>query len=339
MTSSYRRRAERLMLSCMGLALFACAGPAIPRPSNTRPASVTAVPLEGFVTADDGVRLFYRQVGSGPQTVIVPASLFLYRDFSALASGRRMIFYDMRGRGRSDRVADSTHIAIEWDVRDLETIRRHFGAEQFAPIGWSYLGLMVMIYAADHPDRVDRVVQIGPISRAYGTRYPRELTADDLPPIPDLAANVELDLLRRSEIATQNPMAYCRREHELFRASLVGDARLADKVPDVCEYENEWPANFRRHMQNLFVGSIVPLDMRWTSFAKVAMPVLTIHGTHDRNAPYGSGREWVSHLPNARLLTVPGAGHMVWIDQPTLVLGAIDQFLKGGWPRDARPVE
>jgi pimeloyl-ACP methyl ester carboxylesterase len=323
----------------MALAVFACAGPPIPRPSNTRPQPVAAAPIEGFVTAEDGVRLFYREVGSGTQTVIVPASLFLYRDLSALAPGRRMIFYDMRGRGRSDRVADSTHITIQWDVRDLEAVRKHFAAERFTPIGWSYLGLMVMMYAADHPDRVDRVVQIGPISRKYGTKYLRDLTADDLPPIPDSAGNAELDRLRASQIATQNPMAYCRREHEIFRAGLVGDARLAVKVPDVCEYENEWPAAFRRHMQTLFVGSIAPLDMTWTSFAKVAVPVLTIHGTHDRNAPYGSGVEWDSHLPNARLLTVPGAGHMVWIDKPALVLGAIDQFLNGEWPRDARSVE
>src|SRR6266540_1626623 len=306
MTSRHRRRAELVMLSATCLALFACAGPAIPRPSNTRPQSPGVAPVEGFVTADDGLRLFYRQVGSGAQTVIVPASLFLYRDLSALASGRRMIFYDMRGRGRSDRVADSTHITIQWDVRDLETVRRHFGVERFAPIGWSYLGLMVTMYAADHPDRVERVAEIG--------------------------------LLRQSEIATQNPMAHCRRELELTRAALVGDPRLADKVPDVCEYENEWPANFGRHMQNQFVGSIVPLDIPWTTFAKITMPVLTIHGTHDRNAPYGSGREWVSHLPNARLLTVPGAAHMPWIDQPALVFGALDRFLKGDWPPEARPV-
>jgi pimeloyl-ACP methyl ester carboxylesterase len=297
---------------------------------------VIAAPVEGFIRADDGVRLFYRQVGNGPQTVIVPASLFLYRDLSVLASGRRMIFYDMRGRGRSEHVADSTHVTIQWDVHDLEAVRRHFGAEKFTPIGWSYLGLMVMIYAAEHPDRVERVVQIGPVSRKYGTKYPRELTADDLPPIPDSAGSAEIERLRRSEFATRNPIAECRRELELTRAGLVGDPDLADKVSDVCEYENEWPANFGRHMRIQFVGSIVPLDIPWETFAKVAMPVLTIHGTHDRNAPYGAGREWVSHLPNARLLTVPGAGHMAWIDQPALVFGAIDQFLKGEWPRDAQ---
>jgi proline iminopeptidase len=277
-------------------------------------------------------------VGSGAQSVIVPASLFLFRDLSKLASGRRMIFYDMRGRGRSDRVADSTHISIQWDVRDLETVRKHFGVESFTPIGWSYLGLMVMMYAAEHPEHVERVVQIGPVSRKFRTEYPRDLTASDLPPIPDSAGRAEIDRLRKSEIATQNPMQHCRREFELTRAGLVGEARLADKVPDVCEYANEWPANFGRHIRFQFVGSIVNLDIPWSTLAKVAMPVLTIHGTHDRNAPYGAGREWVSRLPNARLLTVRGAAHMPWIDQPTVVFGAINQFLKGEWPLNAESV-
>ena len=145
----------RLALFCLTMACFACAAPATNRPADTALSSVPVPAKEGFIVADDGLRLFYKEIGSGTQTVIVPASLFLYRDLSALARGRRMIFYDMRGRGRSDRVVDSTHITIQWDVRDLETVRKHFGATQFVPIGWSYLGLMVMMYAAEHPDRVE----------------------------------------------------------------------------------------------------------------------------------------------------------------------------------------
>lgn len=327
----------RLRLFSLVLVLCACTAPPATRPADVG-AGYPPIVQEGFITADDGLRLYYKQVGSGSKTVIVPASLFLYRDLSTLAGGRRMIFYDMRGRGRSDRVADSTHISIQWDVRDLEAVRKHFGAEQFMPIGWSYLGLMVMMYAAEHPDRVERVVQIGPVPRKYGTEYPREFTARDLPPIPDSAGNAEIARLRRSDIATQNPAAHCRREFELTRAGLVGDPRLADRLRDVCDYANEWPVNFGRHIQFHFVGSVMRLDIPWSTFAKVAVPVLTIHGTADRNAPYGGGREWVAHLPVARLLTVPGAAHMPWIDHPALVFTALAQFLSGEWPPDAQPV-
>ena len=65
------------------------------------------------------------------------------------------------------------------------------------------------------------------------------------------------------------------------------------------------------------------------------MPVLTIHGTRDRNAPYGGGREWARRLPDARLVTVPGAAHAVYLEDPVVVWGSIRQFLRGEWPLGA----
>jgi pimeloyl-ACP methyl ester carboxylesterase len=96
--------------------------------------------------------------------------------------------------------------------------------------------------------------------------------------------------------------------------------------------------NLGRHFRYHFGRSVMRLDISWSTFAKVAMPVLPIHGTHDRNAPYGAGREWVAHLRVARLFFVPGAARMPWIDQPDLVFGAIDTFLKGEWPSRAEAV-
>ena len=312
----------RLLLAVATIAAF----------SSTAPAQGAR---EGFIPADDGIRLYYRIEGEGAQTVIVPAALYLERDFASLAKGRRMVFYDMRGRGRSDRVEDTTYITIQWDVRDLERVRQHVGAERFVPIGFSYLGLMVMMYAAEHPERVERVIQIGPVPRKYDTEYPRELTANDPSPVPDSAAQAELSWVRQSELPRTDPRAHCTREYELTRSRLVGDPRLAERVPDVCLMQNEWPANFRRHLGYHFVGSVQKLDVPWETFARVTVPVLTIHGTRDRNAPYGGGREWASRLPNARLVTVRGAAHMPWLDDPQMVLGAVETFLLGQWPSEA----
>ena len=144
-----------------------------------------SAPQGEYVTTEDGVRLHYHVVGSGSPVVIVPGGLFLERDFAHLAHGRTIVFYDMRGRGRSDRVKDSTRISIGHDVRDLEAVRQKIGAERVALIGWSYLGMMVMRYAAEHPDRVGRVIQIGPIPSQYGMPIPDSLKAHDSVPVPD----------------------------------------------------------------------------------------------------------------------------------------------------------
>ena len=64
--------------------------------------------------------------------------------------------------------------------------------------------------------------------------------------------------------------------------------------------------------------------------------VLTIHGTRDRNAPYGSGREWAgSLLSNARLVKIEGGAHQCFAEYPDRVFPAIETFLAGGWPKNA----
>ena len=71
----------------------------------------------------------------------------------------------------------------------------------------------------------------------------------------------------------------------------------------------------------------------------MASPVLILHGAKDRAAPYGGAREWSAQLPDARLLTLPQAGHALWIEAPEKVLGAIKTFLEGSWPPGAEKVE
>jgi pimeloyl-ACP methyl ester carboxylesterase len=57
--------------------------------------------------------------------------------------------------------------------------------------------------------------------------------------------------------------------------------------------------------------------------------VLTIHGTKDRDAPCGAGRECVATLPSARLLTLRGGAHDAWVEFPEEVFPAVDSFLNG----------
>jgi pimeloyl-ACP methyl ester carboxylesterase len=70
----------------------------------------------------------------------------------------------------------------------------------------------------------------------------------------------------------------------------------------------------------------------------VQIPALVIHGTEDI-APVEGGEEWVRALPDARLVRVAGAGHLPRLEEPGLVFGAIDRFLRGEWPEEAVPVD
>jgi len=78
------------------------------------------------------------------------------------------------------------------------------------------------------------------------------------------------------------------------------------------------------------------LDVPWARITDgVTMPLLTTHGRKDRNAPCGAGRDWASQLRSAGLLTLDNTAHQRWVDDPATVLGAIDGFLDGQWPKDA----
>jgi pimeloyl-ACP methyl ester carboxylesterase len=84
--------------------------------------------------------------------------------------------------------------------------------------------------------------------------------------------------------------------------------------------------------------SIQRLHLAPEDLAEVKTPVLTIHGTRDRSAPYGGGRDWALMLPNARLVTIENAARAPWIEARETAFGSIETFLDGAWPRTARKV-
>jgi len=293
---------------------------------------------KGYVTTPDGVRIFYEKIGSGTQVVILPGRLFLIPDFLRLGKGRTLIFYDMRDRGHSDPVKDPKKIRIQDDVNDLESIRKHFRIEKPNLIGFSYLGMMVMLYATEFPDHVGRIVQIGPVPRKFDAQYPPDLKAPDAGAVPDPAAMKHLEEMEKNGDISEHPKEFCEKEWEITRVQLVGDPANAAKLgPSKCDMPNEWPVHLYPHFE-ASIASIRTLDLPKEKVAKLRIPVLTIHGTRDRNAPYGSGREWAMDVGDGRLVTVPGAAHMSWVEAPELVFSSIETFLNGEWPAAAERI-
>ncbi|HYU34581.1 MAG TPA: alpha/beta hydrolase, partial [Thermoanaerobaculia bacterium] len=78
---------------------------------------------EGFAFVRPGLHLYYRILGEGAETVVVPNANWLWEPLQPLAEGRRLVFYDPRSRGRSSTVTDGRQLSLEEDVNDLEAIR------------------------------------------------------------------------------------------------------------------------------------------------------------------------------------------------------------------------
>ena len=101
--------------------------------SSTGPLAAQTRYTEGFVDAGKGVRLFYRLVGTGRDTLVIvhggPGLNFDYfgHELDPLASqGHALLFYDQRGAGRSTLVHDSAGLQAPRFADDLEAVRRHF---------------------------------------------------------------------------------------------------------------------------------------------------------------------------------------------------------------------
>lgn len=297
---------------------------------------------EGWVTTDGGPRLFFQEVtsgtaGEGEPTLVVPNGWYLLDELGPLAAKRRIVVYEPRHRGRSDAVEDPAELArgVHGDVDDVERVRRHFGLARFDLLGHSYVGMVVALFAMRHAERVRRLVQIGPTEPFPGKQYPLHLTgaaADDV--LRETFARIA-ELQAASE--PTDPVERCRGFWKVLARIYVSDPADAHRAEwGRCELPNE------RTMMRYWMGQLLPslhaLALTPEDFAAVRAPVLTIHGTRDRSAPYGGAREWAMLLPEARLLTVEGAAHAPWIEAPELVRSAIAAFLDGEWPAAAERV-
>jgi len=288
---------------------------------------------EGYVTTDDSVRLYYRIVGDGPETVVIPVGLYLEDLLAPLARpGRRLVFYDPRHRGRSGR-GDLAHASLDRQLTDLEQLRTALGIERMAVIGWSGYGMEMAVYSIRHPTRVTRLVQVAPVPPA--ARIFRAAGGDQRATRMDTAALGALDRRFRAGEFANDGGGFCRARNRLTGPSNFADTTLAARVPDPCRWENEWPANLGPYFA-AFLPSLGDYDWR-DEIASVAIPRLVIHGNED-GIPLAGARAWVAGFPTARLLVLSPAGHFPFLKRPDEFFPAVDRFLAGDWPPNAKAV-
>ena len=298
--------------------------------SSTHPSAQPASPpAEGFVTVEPGVRVAYRIVGSGPETLVTPwpsGSPGLDR----LAVGRRVIYYNPRGRLGSDPV-DPSKVSFENEVADLEAVRKHFGLERMMLLGWSHYGMMTGVYTIRHPDRVSRLVQMTP-GTPRRTPYLEE-GMKTMRERADAAGVARLEERKKAGEFTGKPDALCREDRRVSLAAFVADPRDVEKLElDSCRFVNEQGEAQEKWWGALF-GSMGDWDYRREA-AALSVPRLVVHGEKDF-IPFGGSREWVSGNPNARLLVIPNVGHFPHVEAPETFFPAIETFLSGGWPEGA----
>lgn len=293
---------------------------------------------EGFAFVRPGLHLYYRILGEGAETVVVPNANWLWEPLQPLAEGRRLILYDPRGRGRSSAVTDSRQLSLEEDVLDLEAIRRWFSLDRMTLLGSSYHAAIAACYAADNPGRVGRLLLVCPITPRVPGEWAQEAPAPEVLIFPPGMAR--LDELRREGIDEDDPVTFCRAwfTHFLLPAQM-GELSAVSRFPvaDICSFPNEWP----QRAVPLYFNHIIPKMGDWDFRPRLAgldAPVLVIQGTDDL-VPVEASREWAAAAPDARFLAIEGAGHHPYLERPQEFFPAADAFLGGAWPQGAEVVQ
>jgi pimeloyl-ACP methyl ester carboxylesterase len=276
---------------------------------------------------DDGARIYYRSAGQGDgEPLVVPMAVYLAEALEPLAVGRRVIFYDPRGRGRSD-AADTLSVSLDRQIRDLEQLRIALGIERMALLGWSGLAMEMAAYTIRHPDRVTRLVQVAAVPPRASQWA--EIGGDARAERRDTAALRALEQRADAGEFAADQAAYCRALNALTMPSNFVDTTFVARVPDVCAYENEWPNRLGPYFRAL-LGSFGDYDWR-ESIRATRIPRLVIHGRED-GVPLAGAVSWAAGDPNARLLIVSPSGHFPFIEQGDFVLEAILTFLAGEFP-------
>jgi pimeloyl-ACP methyl ester carboxylesterase len=269
----------------------------------------------------DGSHIAYQIVGDGPLDLVFGPPFITHvelfweepraaRFLRRLASFSRLILYDKRGTGLSDRVSPQASPMLEERMDDLRAVMDAAGAERAALLGSSEAGLMAMLFAATFPERVSALILHG--------AYPRALRDADFPEgwLPAESLEEWIDEIGRAWSEGRPglggpvpPKSETRAVHESFERMMrlsasPGAARAIGRLAAIGDVRHILPA--------------------------IRCPTLVVVREHDENAP--ASRYLAEHIPGATYVELPGEEHFFWVESASdqdVILDEIEEFLTG----------
>jgi proline iminopeptidase len=264
------------------------------------------------------VELFVRRIGTGAPTVVLHGGPGAHHDyllpgFDALARGRELIYYDQRGGGRSPVPRD---VPVGWTehVADLEMLRQSWGLSQLTIAGYSWGGLLALLYALEHTDRVARLALVSPAPawRAAREQFEAVFAHRNLDPKFQEARRS----LRESGLREQDPAAYQQRIFELSVAPYFFDPARARELT---------PFRVTGRTQQDVWASLGDYDLRPRLEALRGIPSLVLHGENDP-IPIATARV-TADLIGAEFHALPRCGHVPYVEAFDTFVAVLDGFL------------
>jgi serine/threonine protein kinase/DNA-binding winged helix-turn-helix (wHTH) protein len=264
------------------------------------------------------VNIAYQVVGDGPFDLVFVMGWISHLEYfwsepsfarflRRLASFARVILFDKRGTGLSDRVPLDQLPTLEQRMDDVRAVMEAVGCERAVLCGVSEGGPMCSLFAATYPEKTLALVMIG--------SYARRLKGEGYPWGPTEA----------------------EREHffEEIRQHWGGPVGLEERAPSVANdpaFRDWWAAYLRRGASP---GAALALTKMNTEIdirhvlPTVRVPTLVIHRTGDSCLRVEEGRYLAENIPGAKFVELPGVDHLPFVGDQDAIIDSIEEFLTG----------
>lgn len=266
------------------------------------------------------VNIAYQVVGEGPIDLVFVmgwvsnidefwAEPSFARFLQRLASFSRLIIFDKRGTGLSDRVHESQLPALEQRMDDVRAVMDAAGSKKAALLGISEGGPMCAVFAATYPERTEALMMFG--------AYPRAADA------PDYVWGRNQEWVKRwiEDIRTG------------WGSRPVGlEARAPSRTQDE-RFREWWTRYLVRSASPSAVLALTRMNMEIDVrhvLPAIRVPTLIMHRVGDRALDVRGARYMAEKIPRAKYLEYPGDDHLPWTTGDVdMILGDIEQFVTG----------
>lgn len=274
-------------------------------------------PVTRYAKSGD-VNIAYQVVGNGPIDLVFVMGWVSHLDYfweepafarflTRLASFSRLILFDKRGTGLSDRVPDTQLPTMEERMDDVRAVMDAVGSDRAALVGISEGGPLCALFAATYPERTTAIVMIG--------SYARRIWAEDHPWAPD----------------ERERAAFLERLEREWGTEVDLDVR-APSVAGNSHFREWWATYLSRSASPGAAVTLTRMNMEIDIrdvLPTIRVPTLIIHRTGDRILSVEGSRYMAAHIPGARLVELPGEDHLPWVGDQDAILDELEEFLTG----------
>jgi pimeloyl-ACP methyl ester carboxylesterase len=264
-----------------------------------------ALPETRYALSGD-VNIAYQVMGNGPVDIILVPGFISHIEFRhelpgytaflrQLSTFARVVSFDKRGQGLSDRVSDAP--SLEQRMDDVRAIMDAIGSQRATLFGHSEGCAMSALFAATYPERVSRLILFG----GYVTRR-----------------DVILEELLEQRVKLWGTGAMIKRVAPSLAAN-------PDAVAQFAKFERLSASpgavkSFTVLNSQIDVSSILPA---------IRVPTLVLHRQGDAQVPIELGRELAACITDAKFIEYPGGDHIITTSDVDAVLGDIEEFVTG----------